>query len=378
MNLLPLQSSVPKKVYLNNIIVGRQRDSSFLVDAKKYKFSFTFPSRDYMPEIFFKIKLSDHILWLSLEKLPQLSYFSEKFEGVDLQLLPEDIRSVVLEACFKNVLEAVEEELGVVVSIETYVQDHPGNVFDDELPFSVCIEGTQLPIRGSLHMEGSSLEFLAALLERSSYIQRNQFSAIDIPLYVIIGGEDLSLTEMRDLEVRDILLLSDENFIANGSCKVVIGNYLIYGGILKNRIITLENLMDERVDNEDLYQDASYEFEEEDDENVDFHDKEAVKKPSEDNEEGKFENDEDEGETDVNVDMPKELSDIPIHIVFEVGQRHLPIKELQSLKAGYTFELDNSADRPVTIRANGKVIGTGELLKVGDRVGVRVTSFSNK
>ncbi len=378
MNLLPLQSIVPKKVYLNNIIVGRQRDASFLVDDKKYKFSFIFPVNDYKPEAFFKIKLSDHILWLSLEKLPPLSYFSEKFEGVDLQSLPEDIRSVVLEACFKNVLDAVEEELGVVVSIESFVQDHPGNDFDDELPFSVYIEGIQLPVRGSLHMEGPSLEFLAALLERSSYIQRNQFTTIDIPLYVIIAEENLSLTEVRDLEVRDILLLSDENFIANGSCKVVIGNYLIYDGVLENGIITLENLMDERVDNDSLYQDASYEFEEDDVEDADFQDKEVIKKSPAASEEDQVENEEDEQEADVNIDMPKELADISIHIVFEVGQKHLPIKELQSLKAGYTFELDNSADRPVTIRANGKVIGTGELLKVGDRIGVRVTSFSNK
>lgn len=377
MNLLPLQSILPKKVYLNNIIVGRQRDASFFVDNKEYAFSFTFPLRDYKPAVFFKIKLSDHTLWLSLDQLPPLSYFSQKFEGVDLQSLPEDIQAVALEACFKNVLDAVEEELGVVISIESYEQNHPGNNFDDELPFSVRIEGIELPIHGALHMEGSSLEFLAALLERPSYTRKNHFTAIEVPIYAIIGEETLSLKEFKNLDLRDILLLEDENFVANGSCKVVIGNYLMYGGVLENGTLTLENLMDERVDNDSLYQDASYDFDDEGDmdDDISLEDEEAVKNTSANNQQEEFE---DEEKPSTQGQIPKEMADIPIQIVFEVGQKHLPIKELQSLKPGFTFELENPAERPITIRANGKVIGTGELLKVGDRVGVRVTSFSNK
>lgn len=374
MNLLPLQSILKKKVYLNNIVVGRQREATFFVEGKKYKFSFTFPSRNYKAKVFFKIKLSDHTIWLSLEELPPLSFFSQKFEGVDLSSLPEEIEAVVLEACFKNVLDAVEEELGVVISLESYLQEHPGNNFDDELPFSVHIEGIQLPVHGSLHMEGSSLEFLAALLERSFYIRKNRFTSIQVPLYVIIGEETLSLKEFKGLDLRDILLLDSENFIDNGSCKVVVGNYLMYDGVLENGKLTLENLMDERVDNEGLSREASYDFEEGED-LVGSSDNTEANGSSMDKDEDDFDEEDDE---DLGEEMPAELSDLPVHIVFEVGQKHLPIKELQSLKAGYTFELDNSVERPVTIRANGKVIGTGELLKVGDRIGVRVTSFSNK
>lgn len=361
MDLLPLKSVLPKKVYLNNIVVGRQRESSFFVDGKKYEFSFSLACEDYKAGIFFKIKLSDHTIWLSLEELPPLAYFSQQFEGVDLNLLPEDIRPVVLEACFKNVLDVVEEELGVVISIESYDENHPEKNFDDELPFLVNIEGIGSPVRGLLHMEGPSLEFLAALLERSSYARKNKFTSIEVPLYVIIGEETLSLNEFKRLELRDILLFGGENFTEDGSCKVIVGNYLMYDGVWENGTLTLENLMDERVDNEDMAGGAPYEEEEVED--IDFQDKEeGIGDPEE----------------DVGNEMPKELADIPIHVVFEVGQRRLPIKELQSLKAGYTFELDNPVDQPVTIRANGKVIGMGEVLKVGDRVGVRVISFLKK
>lgn len=376
MDLLPLESVLPKKVYLNNIVIGRQRDAFFVVDGKEHDFSFRISVGEYKPEVFFKIKLSDHIFWLSLEKLPPLSYFSKKFEGVELGSLPEEMRSIVLEACFKNVIDVVEEEIGVVVAIEDYVFGHPGNSFEDELPFIVKVEGVEVPVKGVLHMEGSSLEFLAALLERSSYVTKNRFRFIEVPLYVKIGEETLSLGEFKNLNLRDIILLSDEKFINEGSCKVVIGDHLIYDGVLKNGTLTVLNLMDERVENEGLPHEEAYEVEdEEEEEDVDLEEKGFEGKPSGEPERAKASEEE---EHDEEEEVSHELADLPIHVVFEVGQRRLALKDLQSLKEGYTFELDKSIERPVTIRANGRVVGEGELLKVGDRIGVRVISFLKK
>ena len=72
---------------------------------------------------------------------------------------------------------------------------------------------------------------------------------------------------------------------------------------------------------------------------------------------------------------PARMDDIPVRLVFEVGETTLPLGELQSLQPGYTFELPASVAEPVRIRANGKIVGSGELVQVGDRVGVRVLSL---
>lgn len=374
MNTLPLQSVLPKKVYLNNIVIGRHRDASFFIDNKKYNFYFTFPYHNYQPTVFLKIKLSDHLLWLSLENLPPLSYFSKEFEEIQLDQLPQDIQTIVLEACFKKVLDVVEEELGVVVSIESYTTERSDDVFEDELQFSIKIEGVETPIYGAIHMEGASLEFLAALLERSSYSPINRLQSLEIALNAIIAEESLKLSEIKNLKPNDIILLHEINFINNGTCKIVIGNQLIFNGILKNGIVTLGNLMDERI-NDDTSTDAFHEFEE-DEEEIELMDEEemepeATRKSSQKRYESE-DVDESQGE------LPKEFSDLPIRVVFEVGQKRLSLKDLQSIKTGYTFELESSIEHPITIRANGRAIASGELLKVGDRIGVRVTSFIKK
>ncbi|MDD4932845.1 MAG: FliM/FliN family flagellar motor switch protein, partial [Methylacidiphilaceae bacterium] len=69
------------------------------------------------------------------------------------------------------------------------------------------------------------------------------------------------------------------------------------------------------------------------------------------------------------------LEEVPISLSFELGRRKVPLGELETLKEGFVFELDREAKRPVLILPNGRVIGTGELVKVGERVGVRVAEL---
>ena len=67
-----------------------------------------------------------------------------------------------------------------------------------------------------------------------------------------------------------------------------------------------------------------------------------------------------------------DVDELPVNVLFELGQKHLLLDELQGLKEGFTFELENPLESPVVIRANGKVIGIGEILDLSGRVGVRI------
>jgi len=55
-----------------------------------------------------------------------------------------------------------------------------------------------------------------------------------------------------------------------------------------------------------------------------------------------------------------------------VGRKTFRLAELGELKPGFAFELETPVDKAVTIRANGRRIGSGELTRVGERVAVRV------
>ena len=70
---------------------------------------------------------------------------------------------------------------------------------------------------------------------------------------------------------------------------------------------------------------------------------------------------------------PLDLDAIPVRLTFDLGDRTLPLAELRQLQPGAVFDLQRPlSDGPVMIRANGALVGTGELVEVDGRIGVRV------
>jgi type III secretion protein Q len=72
------------------------------------------------------------------------------------------------------------------------------------------------------------------------------------------------------------------------------------------------------------------------------------------------------------------LDQLPIRLSFDVGTKTLTLAEIQSLTPGSTFTVDRPAQDYLTIRANGAVIGTGQLVEIDGRLGVSVTSLTPK
>jgi len=67
---------------------------------------------------------------------------------------------------------------------------------------------------------------------------------------------------------------------------------------------------------------------------------------------------------------------IPIKLTFDLGERQLTLGELRRLQPGEIFDLHRPlTDGPVMVRANGALVGTGELVEVDGRVGVALSSL---
>jgi type III secretion protein Q len=67
---------------------------------------------------------------------------------------------------------------------------------------------------------------------------------------------------------------------------------------------------------------------------------------------------------------------IPVSLDFDLGSMALPLGELAALKPGYVFELPGNLEKlRVVIRANGTRIGYGELVVVGDVLGVQLLAI---
>ena len=69
-------------------------------------------------------------------------------------------------------------------------------------------------------------------------------------------------------------------------------------------------------------------------------------------------------------------SKVEIRLTFEVGETNLSLDKLRTLQPGYAFELETRLAAPVVIKAYGQTLGTGELLQIEDRLGVRLVEVT--
>jgi type III secretion protein Q len=70
------------------------------------------------------------------------------------------------------------------------------------------------------------------------------------------------------------------------------------------------------------------------------------------------------------------LSHLPVRLAFTIGEKSLTIEELASFAPGYVFDLATPVEHTrVGIRANGKHIGYGRLVSVGDALGVQLEGW---
>jgi len=53
----------------------------------------------------------------------------------------------------------------------------------------------------------------------------------------------------------------------------------------------------------------------------------------------------------------------------------MPVRQVLSLGPGSVIELQRAAGEPVEVFANGRCIGRGEIVVVGDQFGVRITEL---
>jgi flagellar motor switch protein FliN/FliY len=69
------------------------------------------------------------------------------------------------------------------------------------------------------------------------------------------------------------------------------------------------------------------------------------------------------------------LRDVEIELTLEIGRRRMKIADILRLGPGQTVELQKLAGEPLELLVNGRIIGRGEAVVVGDHYGVRITEL---
>ena len=79
-------------------------------------------------------------------------------------------------------------------------------------------------------------------------------------------------------------------------------------------------------------------------------------------------------EADAPAPVPEDvdLDGLEVSLVFELGRRWATMSEVAALGPGSVLDLGRDLQGPVDILANGRRIGQGEVVRIGDAVGVRL------
>lgn len=266
--------------------------------------------------------------------LLRLSY-AHRFPATDLAVLPAELAMAGFELAWDEVLTRLEALGGRKLRLNSIGPVSPEQALPGAFAFSLQLDsiaaGDGLPL---LLLAAEPGLALLALLARNSPPPAPAAPNPEwpIPLRLELGETRLSVAELQSLRRHDVILLDGTEIDPSApllSLRPDERHHLL--ARLKGCELTLESVL-EIV---------------------------AMSAPP--------------NETSEN---PARINDIEIRLSFDLGDKLLPLGELAALQAGQVFTLDAPPTRAVAIRANGKLIGRGELLQVDEGLGVRVLELA--
>ena len=220
--------------------------------------------------------------------------------------------------------------------------------------------------------------------------------SLDIPIHLQVGRVKLSLAEWQQTAIGDLILLDSCSFdpVENkGSVSLIINGAPFFLGRIKQGSIKLlehpylyevDSPMDKSSDNpsknnEDLdkdFDDAEEEFDIGDEDLSEVDEVEAPPPAPAAKEKATTAPPPQEAPApEVHAKMPS-IDDLPINIVVEVGRIQMSLQKIVELQPGNMLELEVHPEAGVDLVVNGKRIAKGELLRIGDALGVRIVQFS--
>lgn len=76
--------------------------------------------------------------------------------------------------------------------------------------------------------------------------------------------------------------------------------------------------------------------------------------------------------------MNQAFNRVSVDITVVLGRTHMPVRQLLKMGRGAVIDLDAKHEDECWIYANGELVARGEIIIVGDRIGVSVTRMMSE
>jgi type III secretion protein Q len=333
-----IKNDSSSQIKIVNRIFRCERELRFKIGDNDYSVKILFPNHNHTSKIKSGVCIDDKLLYEFTIEDEFISYLLNGNSDIDeLKQFPKEFKNILIELAFEQLLDRLEKHCNCSSTIVELPIDHLNSNEKFSFQFKVLCETDQSEFLGAISTNNEGMFWLLEKYEQLPRVTAIKFSQIPLAVKFECGHSLLKISEIANIELYDIVLIDDGLSPGKSHLDINIGSSLtLIGQVTSENRITILQKSDNQME----------------------------RKMETQKENDGFIND-----THVN--------DIPVHLVFQVGETQLKFGDLIHLQPGFTFELDNEMNQQVKIKANGKTIGFGELVEIGERLGVRVIEFEH-
>lgn len=409
--------SISKEYHLARNALLALKDTVILPFAgKTMTLTFLPESIKLKPEVEIHASMNNVPFAIKLQAFFFADYLKTKYPEATMTDIVSPVRNALLEVALDEFLATLEQKFNQKIDIHHLQLTNGVSAKPDDkafidsqnaftFSFTLTDKQNQSTINGVLETDLTGLNTLDNLINRSNH---NAMSSLKtnarIPL--IMGQTRLSFNDLKGLEKEDVILC-DKAFYRLNHEKIFgimpgLGSFL---GSLNNQTLTIEKMFEKEIsmgdedDDFDLDEFLSDDFDDEDEDDDEDEEVEDDQTLEPEDQEILDHLDEEEPEESLMPQTPAAMppmpaaapvttakksksepnaanfAALPVKMVFELASLNMPFDQTQKITEGYQINIGIDLNSPITIKANGKSIGKGQLVQIEKQIGIQVTEL---
>lgn len=263
-------------------------------------------------------------------------------QDINVKSLPPELLSASLEMVFSREIEYLSSKVNAYISF----CDAPVSFTAEHILYCTLVHETcSIPLKIEVPNDEAALNLARMFNNLEKHVNHGLLHNLEVELGFDIGYVTLKTRDLKDLSCGDILIPDVFLFESNLAYAKLSNKYLVFEfdngqGIFKGiKSVANEenkNNMSETTENPTIDPSAPI----------------------------------DETGT-VNTD------DLNFDVAFEMDRKTMTYDQISTLKPGSVVALTCSKQAPVSIKVNGKLVGSGRLVDLGDNIGVQITELKS-
>jgi hypothetical protein len=206
------------KVRFDNIFVGKTRFLNFKVAGIDYFFTCHDRISGFRAKILLGLKIGGFDSILALKAYPDLQLFDKRFAGMDLELVPEEIRVDVANMVFSSLLTDISAKLKLGIAVTSIAFGSKSEEeFEHEIGWLVYGKDSTVVLCGNLRLGEELLETVVSSFEKIPANVECREMDVLFDVFLEAGRTSLSRSNFDDLEVSDIIFLDDDSQVRSGT-----------------------------------------------------------------------------------------------------------------------------------------------------------------